>query len=185
MALLIAVLALLPIWVAAFWIAALRNTRFFVFLAFWSLTVVGIQALPSGTREALSVLAALLLTVVVWFAERLGLGSLTRVERDVVRRLDRAWTLGRSESREDVLAAIRTADDLLQRYPAVDVRWRAAIRILRRAWSRRTEIDTPSFITPTPARSFRIAGAVTSPTCAYAAQSDGGRKLTRGKRLWP
>jgi hypothetical protein len=151
-------LFLIAIWGVALWMPGLRTVKFLALLVIASVILIAIQFLPTGTREPMSVLVAVAIGGMFWFADRLGLSPLDGVERAVDRRLAQAWQLGTSAEHEQVVAAIRVLDDLLQEeHPQLDGRWRAVMRILRRAWARTVEAEPVPFTSRTTSKSFKIA----------------------------
>lgn len=152
------VLAFLAVvWVIGVAVPSYRTFRFFAFLASASALIVVAAAFSPRLRDIVRLGAVVGVGVGVIIAERIGLVSMTSAELRLDRDLVRAKRLAGStaDSRRTALSIL---DERLEDV-AVDDRWRPAIRMLRRAWSKLSEPDDTRFISPTPSRSFSLAAA--------------------------
>jgi hypothetical protein len=140
-------------------IPGLRTVRLLVFLGMCALIDLVGTRLPDWQRMLLQLSTLVAISLVIVFADWIGVGSMTRSEAALSRRIERARRTARAT---DTPAAAVTAatelSDALRDSKGVPVEWSAAIRMLRRTYVRPYE---PSGLgtSPTPTRSFMIAAA--------------------------
>lgn len=148
---------LVVIWLAWWLASSYRTWRFGLFLLLLTIIHVAAAIFDGVLEPPLRVAVVLVSAIAFLMPERLGIGSLTQQERTFDELIRRSQVEMQSGERSRQESAIAELSRLLDSTANVDTRWRAAVRVMRRAWTRRTpDIYVPS-LTQTPVAAFDAA----------------------------
>lgn len=140
-------------------IPGLRNVRFVGFLAGVSVVLIAAGVLPEELRVTVRVVAGAAVALAIVVAEIIGLGTLTRKERAIDERLEQAEKLAAKGEPGSLRRAVEAIDDVLESNRDIDDRWRAGLRMQRRAWLGRLGESALSAKSATPISSYQGAAA--------------------------
>jgi hypothetical protein len=169
---------LVVVWLVALGWPSNRNAHFILFVAATSILFLLAGFLPVQLGEATRIMLVLATGIVSLFPERFGVGSLTLAEHELDTRINKILRMrsGDGESRANAADEART---LIESHPAVDVRWLAMLRMLRRSLSRRVDGQIAKFTSPTPLKALETSAA------RYLSDLRTGRTLAFHGRVGP